>query len=482
MELKDYLRILRQRWILITVTTLLAVAVAAVLTIMATPQYQSTARLFVTTPSASDDGQLQSGGQFSQQRVKSYAALITGDEVARRVVDQLEIDETPGQLRQKISTSLEVDTVVLSVSVEDPSAERAQQLTQGVADVFTGYVRELETPEGQNDAPVKATVVDRATVPSTPVSPRPVRNLGLGLLLGLLVGAGLAVLREILDNRIRSVQDISTVSGQEVPLLGNIFYDKNAVSQPLVRELPADHPRREAFRVLRTNLSFVDPGAAHKVYTVTSALPGEGKSSTATNLAQVLADGGYRVLLVEADLRRPRAAEYLNVESGVGVTTILLGRVDLADAIQPIAPDFDFLASGRVPPNPAELLQSDEMVKLLAQVRDEYDLVLVDAPPLLPVTDAAVLATETDGAIVVVRHGATTTDQYASALDRLAAVDARLCGTIVTMTPAARRGDGSGYGSYGYGYSAATQDRSGGARAERRRGERGARRKAVPES
>lgn len=454
MDLRDYLRILRQGWLVILVATALTVAAAATLTVTATPQYQSTARLFVSTPSVADN-QLLSGGQFSQQRVTSYATLIEGDEVARRVVDRLNLPESPATLSSRISTSVETGTVVLSVSVTDPSAERAQQLTQGVADVFAEYVEELETPPGQSDSPVRASVVDRPILPTAPISPQPTRNLALALVLGLLVGAGLAVLREVLDNRIRSVGDIASVSSQEIPLLGTIFYDKRAIEQPFVRGLSSHDPRVEAFRVLRTNLSFVDPGATNKVYTVTSSLPGEGKTSTAANLALLLAVNNTRVLLLEGDLRRPRAAEYVNVEGTVGVTSVLLGHLGLGDAVQPVLRNLDFLGSGRIPPNPAELLQSPEMTALLDEARQRYDIVLVDAPPLLPVTDAAILASATDGAIMVIRHGKTTTSQYESSLERLAAVDARLCGTVISMAPQPKRGSATGGYGYGYGYSPA---------------------------
>lgn len=455
MELKDYLRVLRRSWLLIALATVLTTAAAAAFTFTATQQYQSTARLFVSTPTSAEDNQLLAGGQFSQQRVKSYATLLEGDEVARRVIAELGISESPAQLASKISTSIEADTVVLSVSVTDSSPQRAQQLTDTVTTVFADYVEELETPAGQETAPIRASVVDRPTLPASPISPQPVRNIALGVVLGLLLGTGVAILREVLDNRVRSVADLTAVSGHEIPLLGTIYYDKRAVQRPFVRGLSGHDPRVEAFRVLRTNLAFVDPKAESKVYTITSSLPSEGKTSTAANLSLLLAVGGERVLLIEADLRRPRAAAYVNVEGKVGVTTVLLGQLPLEDATQGVLTNLDFLGSGKIPPNPAELLGSSEMKDLLAQARADYDIVLIDAPPLLPVADAAILASITDGAILVVRHGVTTVDQYAGSIDRLDAVGARLCGTVLSMAPTPKRGSAD-YG-YGYGYAPATR-------------------------
>jgi receptor protein-tyrosine kinase len=457
MDLRDYLRILRQRWLLIAIVTLVTVALASVLTLNATKQYQSTARLFVSTAQSNDPNSSYQGGLFSQERVKSYANLLTGEEISRRVVEKLDLDVTPRALASRIKAVVQPDTVVLSVSVTDPSPGEAQRLTQATAEVFVAYVAELETPPGESVAPVKASIVDRATLPSAPVSPQPTRNFALALILGLLAGGGLAVLRDTLDTRVRTSEDLSDVT-RASPVLGNIHFDKAASKSPMITQLDSHAPRAEAFRVLRSNLQFVNVDASNRIFVLTSALPGEGKSSTACNLALTLADAGQKVLLLEGDLRRPRAASYLGLENSVGVTTVLLGRTTLDEAIQPVVDNLDLLASGVIPPNPAELLQSDAMKRLLTEARTTYDFVLIDAPPLLPVTDAALLAAESDGAVLVVHHGSTRRDEVASSVMRLDSVGARLLGTVVNMSPTPRRGMSRyGYG-YGYGYAPEAQE------------------------
>jgi receptor protein-tyrosine kinase len=447
MELRDYLRIMRQRWMTIVIVALLALSGTALFTLRVTPQYASTARLFISTPESNTD-QAYSGGLFSQARVTSYADLLTGEEISRRVVDRLNLDESPRDLAKQIKAVAKPETVVLSITVTDSGPERAQLLTQTVAEEFVRYVRELETPEGQTNAPVKASIVDRATSPSEPVSPRPVRNLTLAALLGLLLGAGAAVLRETLDTSISSADDLKDAT-QGAPLLGSINFDKDAPSRPLVTDLNSHAPRVESFRVLRTNLQFVDVDNESKVVVVTSSVPEEGKSTTVCNLALTLAHAGENVVVVEADLRRPKTAEYLHLEGTVGVTSVLTGRIDLDSAIQSAPWGLHVLAAGAIPPNPAELLQSTAMKDLLKRLRDQFDVVVIDAPPLLPVTDAAILGQMSDGAILIVRHGKTTRDQVSSAVDRLDAVDARLLGTVINMTPAKRSAYGYGY-SYGY--------------------------------
>lgn len=456
MDLRDYLAILRQRWILIVTTALATVAVAAGLTWTSTPQYASSTGLFVSTSQVANDTQALQGSQFSLQRVKSYAELVSQTAIMSRVIDRLDLEETPAQLGRKVTATPALDTVILTITVTDKSPERAQEIAQTTAEVFVGYVGELETPPGQDQATIKATVVDQAQVSNSPVSPQPVRNLGLGLVLGLMLGAGIAILRHTLDTSIRSNSQVEETTG--APVIGSVPFDKTAGGAPLLTDIDPYSPRAEAFRVLRTNLQFIDPDADQKVFVVTSALPGEGKSSTTINLALALTENGNRVAVIEGDLRRPRIAEKLGIVGAVGLTTVLVGRSSLADALQTTNHDrLDVLTSGKTPPNPAELLQTRAMSNVIDELRADHDFVLIDAPPLLPVTDAAIIASKVDGAILVVRHGETTHDQLRGAAERLAAVDGRLIAAIVNMTPTNKSSAGYGYG-YGYGYAPAAPE------------------------
>ena len=447
-DLHGYVQVVRRRWVLIAVCFALCVLAGAAYTLRATPQYASTAELFISTPSSDSSGQdAYQGGLFSEQRVQSYADLITGKALAQQVVDDLGLDRTASSLTHQISSAVVPDTVLLDVTVRDPDPAAAQRLANAVAFKFTRYVQGLETPVNQEVSPIKATVVDSAGLPLTPVSPRPVRNVGLAALLGLLLGLGAALLRESLDNTVKSGIDVPALGGGAV--LGHIPFDSQAVKRPLITQLEPHAPRGEATRMLRTNLQFVRVDRQSKVFVVTSSVPQEGKTTTAMNLAIATANAGQAVLLVEADLRRPTLATYLHLEGTVGLTTALIGKVDVDDVIQPWGEDgLDVITSGAVPPNPAELLQSVTMKNILERLRARYDLVIVDAPPLLPVTDGALLSAQADGAILVVRHGKTTREQVAQAARHLEAVDAPLLGIVLNMT---RQRGGRGQ-PYGYGY------------------------------
>jgi receptor protein-tyrosine kinase len=445
-ELRDLLRVLRRRWSWVAVGLLLCLAGSAFLTFSATPQYASSARLYVSTAQSNTADALQSG-LLSQQRITSYADLVQSQEVSKTVQEDLDLPSSPAG---SVTAVVVPSTVILEITATDPDPHHAQALAQSYANALSDTIRQLETPAGKTVAPIKATIYDSASTPEEPVSPKPVRNLAIGVILGLALGVGMAILRDALDTSISSVDAVTEITA--APLLGSIAYDSEARANPLITGLDSHAPRVESFRVLRTNLQFVDVDSATKVFVVTSALPEEGKTTTAVNLGITLAQAGYRTMLVEGDLRRPRAAHALGMDQAVGVTTVLLGRVTLDDAVQKhTESDLHVLGSGAIPPNPAELLQSNAMTQLLADLRDQYDMVIVDAPPLLPVTDAALLAAQADGALLVVRHGKTTRDQLTQAVNRLAQVDASPVGVVLNMVPARRR-HGYGYG-YGYGYA-----------------------------
>lgn len=430
--------------------TLLALLTAAAITYSATPQYQSTARVFISNDT-SNANEAYFASAFSTARVKSYADLVTSGEVMTQVIDNLDLDLTPRELAAKTTAAVQADTVIIRIQVRDPDPRLAQQLTQSAAEVLTEYLDEIETPKGKSVSPIKASVTDRADFNADPVYPRPALNLLTAGVLGLLIGVALAVARDLLDNTIKSPTDLESVT--ESPVMAHITYDPNMGKTPLLTDLGSHDPRSEAFRLLRTNLQFLNLDEAPKAFVISSAVPGEGKTSTSVNLAIALAQTGSRVLLVDGDLRRPQVASVLGLETAVGLTTVLVGRSDLESSIQThTASGIKVLSSGPIPPNPTEVLQSQATRDLLWELREQFDVVVIDAPPLLPVADAAIMATDVDGAILVVRHGKTTKEQVKHAMVRMEQIGARCFGVVVNMTPRRGRG-GYGYGyQYGYGY------------------------------
>ncbi|WP_460947153.1 tyrosine-protein kinase domain-containing protein [Okibacterium endophyticum] len=451
MELRDYIRILRKSWILIVLLTLVGVGAAATFSLLQTPQYSATSKVFVSTSGGQSVSELQQGNTFTVQRVKTYSDLVSTPIVLLPVIADLDLNMQAEKLGEKVTASAPLDTTVIEISASDKDPVLASEIANAVAESLAAVVETIETPDtDEATSPVKLTLVQIADVPSSPVSPRVALNLALGALVGLALGVGVAVLRETLDNRIRNERDVELITS--APIIGGIAFDPKAQQRPLIVQADPRSPRAESFRTLRTNLSFLDVGERARTFVVTSSVESEGKSTTAANLAISLADSGARVLLVDADLRRPKVADYMGLEGAVGLTDALIGRVELVDVVQPWGRAKLFvLPAGKVPPNPSELLGSTAMSGLIEIFNREFDAVIFDAPPLLPVTDAAILSKSVGGAILVVAAGRTHKNQLRGAVTALENVGAPISGLVLTMLPT-KGPDAYGYGRYGYAY------------------------------
>ncbi|MCI4658226.1 polysaccharide biosynthesis tyrosine autokinase [Cryobacterium zhongshanensis] len=457
MELRDYIRILHKSWVMILVFVLVAVAAAATYSLMQTPKFSASAKVFVSTQSTGTAQDLAQGNSFSVQRVKTYSDLVAAPIVLLPVIGTLGLGITADDLAKQVTASAPLDTSIIEIAVSDTDPVRAADIANAISISLAAVVQTIETPNITGAvSPVKLTRAQEATVPSVPVSPNVPLNIALGLLVGLALGVGVAVLRETLDTRIRNERDVEQVT--DIPILGGIVFDAKAQDRPLIVHVDPRSPRAESFRTLRTNLQFLDVGRTDRSFVITSSIESEGKSTTGANLAIALADSGARVLLVDADLRRPKIADYMGIDGTVGLTDLLVGRADLADIIQPWGRSKLFvLPAGQVPPNPSELLGSARMTYFIGEFNKNFDIVIFDAPPLLPVTDAAILAKSVGGALVVVAAGRVHKNQLTGAIAALGNVGASVSGLVLTMLPTSGA-DASGYSRYGYGYGYGADD------------------------
>lgn len=293
-------------------------------------------------------------------------------------------------------------------------------------------------------------VYETGELPAAPERQNLQRNLIIGLVAGLLAGFGLAVLRRQLDVKVRTQSDVETLTGASVlgiiPETKDLRRDANAGGV-------AEGASAEALRKLRTKLRFVSVDNPPKAIVITSANPSEGKSTVTANLARLIAQSGQRTVIVDADLRRPLQAKDFGLDGSIGLSQVLAGDVDVRDALQHTDTENLFLLpAGRIPPNPSELVGSRHMASVIRDLAKEAT-VIIDAPPLLPVTDAGLLAAAADGAILVVRVGKTVKEQVALATKILGQVDAKLLGSVMNLASRAAMGEVV-YGywrSYGYG-------------------------------
>ena len=434
MELTDYTRIIRKRWRIIAAAVVVCLAGAALATYVTPKIYQAQTRIFVSTPGAKDNKALMQGNSFTQSRVASYADVITNRLVLDPVIRTLNLDTTAAQLGSQITATVSPGTVLIEIDVTNADPRMAAQVADALAKQITHTVADLEGIAPDKSSPVKLTVLSAATVPTTPISPKVTRNLNLAVVLGLLLGLGLALIRDLRDTTIKGKKDCAEVT--DATVLGGITFDSEATRRPLVDPSDPHSPRSEAFRTLRTNLKFVDAANQPRSIVLTSSVPGEGTTTTAANLAITMAASGAQVCVIEGDLLRPRLLEYLSMDGSLGLTDVLIGEADLSAVLQQFATTSVYVvSSGSVPPNPSELLGSAAMIEILRELESRFDVVIIDAPPLQSAADAAVLSAIAGGTLVVVGSGRVDRDSLARSLQSLDGVKGHVLGLVLNFLP-----------------------------------------------
>jgi capsular exopolysaccharide synthesis family protein len=498
MELQNYLTILwRRRWVLVTVTAL-TVFVVAIGTFKMTPLYQASTTVRVATAPQGSLDNIRYDTTYADRLMKTYAKVLTSGPMLGELEQRLGLDKS-----SKIKVDTSVDTELMQITVEDPDPALAQKAANTLAELLIAHVRESDTSSGksasqmireqlaqiedeikqargQYDSLIRQTpndsggiaaasrslklkedtyatlftqyervrameglqanvvsVVEPATMPEVPSTPRKELNIALGFLVGLGGGVLLASLLESLDTTLYTTEQIRRAT--DLPILGRIPIIKQKKNSYFFNGTSA---AGEAFRHFRTSLLNLDRNAPLHKLLITSAEPGEGKSTVATNLAYSLTHAGLKVIIVDCDLRRPTLHKIFDLPNRQGLTNLLRRELSAREVVQ-----YDretgiwVLTSGPIPPNPAEMLGSDHMLNLVEQLL--FDVVLFDAPSLLAVTDAAVLAPAVDGVVLVVSRAQARQGAVQAACELLETVKARSIGVVVNR--AAQDGE---YGFY----------------------------------
>lgn len=446
MRERGYGTALRARWRWIVLCAALGLGLEGVACAMTPLTYEANAQLYVAARGGGDSSNLFSGTQFAQQQAQSYSRLATSQLVLMPVISQLGLATTPAGLAGQISASADADSVIIAIKVSAGTGVDAARIANAVSGQLARAASELQTMAGSPGNPVSVTVVQSASVPSSAASPDVPVDLALGLLAGLVAGLYAAVVRDRLDSRVYSAADIAAIT--DAPVIGEIEAAAD-LDQGLV---VSSGLGAESFRRLRTNIWSQGDDATRqprRSVFVTSAAPGEGKTTTASNLALAIAETGRSVALVEADLRRPRLPTTAGLAHGTGLTDVLLGAADLDSALHPWGDSgVQVLISGRVPANPGELLASGSMARLLADLGERFDEVVIDSPPVLPFADSLVLAGLAGGTIVVVASGRVRRRQVERSLAALRAANVPLLGVVLNFVAPTneRRGPGQPFG------------------------------------
>lgn len=429
MELLDYLRLLRRRWYLIVGGCILGLLGAFLMTQQESKVYQSNVTFYLSDPSGKPVSTLLATA--AQARIASYIELANTQQVAQAAVNA--VKEPISYHKLQVTGSGVPSTIFMRLTVRSDTPAAAYLIAQSYAKVFPPYISRFERDRQQGSDDTTLSVLQQPSFDSTPISPDPKKNAIVGGLIGLVVGLAGTVLIESADSRLRSAEEAERIAG--VPLLASVpAHDRGEL---LVADTQPRSPRSEALRQVRTNLQFAAIDDPLRSLIVTSALPSEGKSSTTANLAVTCARSGQRVVVVDADLRKPALADYFRISDTPGLTTALVGNCSVEDALVSWGDHgLCVLPSGPLPANPSELLGSEKMVKLLESLGERFDLILIDTPPLLPVTDAAVLATNCDGVLVVSRIGSTSRHRLTRAMETLGKLDVRVVGLVANFTKA----------------------------------------------
>ncbi len=505
-NIKEYFYLFWSWSWLIVLAGLLAGAAAFAVSIRTTPIYQASTRLLVSTPSTSINGVDPTALVTTQTMTETYAQMLLDPPVLQGVIDQLKLQTTTDELVKSVSVDVVPNTQLLMISVQDPSPARAADIANAMASVFANRIRELQSQRyadsrdgldkqindigqqitttnnqiavttdpstlqqlqarvtqyrtiyanlvtsyeqvslAEEQTSTNVVVSAPATAPTIPVSPKTTRNTLLAILAGMLLAAGAVFAADALDDTIKNPEEIRRKFN--LPILGMIGWHESPDDKPIALNEPRS-PTAEAFRSLRTNITFASVDTPLRRIMVTSPTPQDGKTTVSANLAVVFAQGEKKTVLIDADMRRPQIHQKFGLPNRIGLTDLFVQSLNGLERVIQFnsVSSLGLITSGHMPPNPAELLTSKKMTRILDHLNREYDLILLDTPPLLTVTDAAALASAMDGVILVVKPGTTKLTALQQALEQLRAVGARVLGVVLNdVNPGSRK--------YGYYYN-----------------------------
>jgi succinoglycan biosynthesis transport protein ExoP len=515
--LRQYLQVLRRRWWVIVLIVAVAAGSALAVSERMTPVYQAHTQVNVT-PFASANSQ-NSGllNLFTDPNaaLQTDVTLIESPSVLVLAAKSVGL-ASPAPLQTAVTAKLLTGTQVIDVQAASPVPAQAASWANAVGNAFIAYERDVaivqltaasqdiarqiaslkaqipaassptstavtdinaqvQTIQGELDSLPGASsivygggaIISPAPVPTHPASPNKKQNLLLGAVVGLLLAIGLVLLIEALDDRLRTAEEVVARVGS--PVLGAVPYAKE-LSKPAEATMLSRRTSAvvEAYRTLRINLRFLSLDRPLRTLLVTSSVKGEGKSTTAANLAAAFAASGVRTILVSGDLRWPSTHRFFGLQNSVGVVDAVLPEVALEALLQTNQlPNLRVLAAGLVPPNPTEILGSERFAYILEVLKVASDLVIIDSPPLLGVADASALASRVDGVLLVVNFKEANRSALDHATEQLRKAGGRLLGTALN---AVDPGMGSGYG-YEYDYDAGEERRR--AKRKRAKGDRG---------
>lgn len=466
LDLLELLHILRNRWWIIAISFVLAVLICAIVTYnFIIPVYKAETTLF----SGKEPNRIASLNlsdlNLDQKLVTDYREIVLSKLVARQIIADLNLDMGVRTFQKRVTVQTVKDSRFFKIAFESTSPGMAMDVANALGKAIIEKAGEII--DVQN-----IIIIDKAELPLMPIKPNNTLNIAIAALLGLMFGIFLVYFLELLDRTIKTDRDVekhlalSTIG--EIPLFegedrrkakGLIGVIRNfkkkrkkdngaAISKSLISLIDPKAPASEAYRSLRTNIGYTNVDKQIKTMVVTSGGPSDGKSTTVVNLAISLAQVGKKVLVIDGDLRKSKIHRYFSIPNDYGITDIITGKCSVKDAVKNIeeVENLYVICSGALPPNPAEILESKKMMDFLDTVRKDYDIILIDTPPVGQLADAAILGKNADGVILVVASAASHIDIVKHAKSRLDKVNAKILGAVITKI------NGTAGGTYYYRY------------------------------
>jgi len=424
---QHYWRALLKSWPVVVVLALVGGAAGYGYAQTQPDSFRATSSVFVSATEGSDPNELLQGSSYTQNLVQSYTRLATSSVVLEPVIEQMGLDLTPTQLARQITAENPLNTVIIDVAVVDGDPQRAADVANAVTISLSQQARALSPENTAGNSTLSVAPIAEATPPTQPVSPNR-RLIALsGFAVGGVLGIALALLRSVVDTRLRTPRDVDDL--HLVPLLGSVTRRSRGVLAL------SDEPQGAAaddFRRIRAQLQFADVDRVTRTIAISSVAADEreGRAAVALDLALAYAERGLTVLVVDADLRGSGLAELAAVSDEVGLTDVVVGRLEFAAAVTPWRDGVDVLTAGDVPPNPSPLLSSRSMALLLETARERYDVIVVDAPAVLTSSDTLEIGRLTDGVVIVATAGRSTRPRLGSAVRALENVKVRVIGVV----------------------------------------------------
>lgn len=442
MTILDFVRLTRANLKYLLVGLLVGAILGLGYSLFQPKVYASSSTGYVTVAGSAGIGDVISGSSAAKEKAAGYLSLANSRAVADRIIaEHPELNMSASEVAGRLSAKQDGASALIRVNATGSSPERAQVLANSALEAVAYVANELE---GSNV--VRVVPLEDALLNNTPISPNTQRNILYGAGAGFLAVYVAVFLRRSLDTKIRTKEDAAQAA--DVSTLGTLPESDDLDGAKILHE-EGNHLSQESIRQLRTNLRFVNVDNPPRSVLITSSEPGEGKSTVASTLAHALADSGKPTIIIDADLRRPTVAKKFRIDSKVGLTEVIAGQIELSEAVRQFEDSQLFiLPAGRIPPNPSELLGSDKMRSLIHELSEEF-MVIIDAPPILPVTDAVLLSNSVDGVVLVASIGKTQREHLREASNNLKQVSATIIGLVLNRMPTG--GFGNGY--YGFGYA-----------------------------